>query len=133
MISAFGSRHDDIGIGRFAQKKCEKRRRHERHVAGKHQQPVVAGGRERRIEAAERPRVSHTVGYDADTGVGRSGRLSGYQQNVVGQPREFGDLTLENRTPLNFECTFVASAEPGGSAPGKNRRAGHDLSILLCH
>jgi hypothetical protein len=130
MISAFGPRHDSIYRAAQCDKAFEEGGRYKRHVAGNHDESVVAGGRQRRVEPAQRTAVRNPIG---DT-MNSSDFLmwtSPDQQNIVGQLTQFMELTLENPSPADTQLAFIVSAEAARLPAGENRGTGHRSVILL--
>lgn len=130
MISAFGARHDSIYRVAQCDKPLEEGGRYKRHVAGDDDETVVAGGRQRRVETAQRPAIGNTIG---DT-MNPSDFLmwtSPDQQDIVGQLAQFIKLTLENPSTADAQLAFIAPAEAARLPAGKNRGTGHCQVILL--
>jgi len=130
MISAFGARHDSIYRVAQRDQPFEEGGRDKRHVAGDDDETVVASGRQRRVEAAQRPAVGNTIG---DT-MNSSDVLmwtSPDQQDIVGQLTQFIELTLENPSAADAHLAFIASAEAARLPAGENRGTGHCPVILL--
>ena len=73
-------------------------RRDVRHVAGHDEHGVPAGGRERRMQTAERSAVGHDVGHRAGA---RYCPPSADQREIGRQRRERRELPLENRPALD--------------------------------
>jgi len=130
MISAFGPRHDSIYRVAQSDKAFEEGGRYQRHVAGDDDESVVAGDRQRRVEAAQRPAVRNTIG-DMMNSSDLLMWTSPDQQDIVGQPTQFIELTLEDPSPADAQLAFIASAEAARLPAGENRGTGHRFVILL--
>jgi len=130
MISAFGPRHDSIYRVAQCNQAFEEGRRYKRHVAGDDDESVVASGRQRRVETAQRPAAGNTIGDTMNT----SDFLmwtSPDQQDIVGQLTQFIELTLENPSPADPQLAFIAPAEAARLSAGEDRGTGHQSVILL--
>jgi len=130
MISAFGPRHDSIYRVAQSDKTFEEVGRYQRHVAGDDDESVVAGDRQRGVEAAERPAVRNTIG-DMMNSSDLLMWTSPDQQDIVGQPTQFIELTLQDPSPADAQLAFIASAEAARLPAGENRGTGHRIVILL--
>lgn len=130
MISAFGPRHDSIYRVAQCDEAFEEGGRYERHVAGDDDESVVASGRQRRVETAQRPAVGNTIG-DMMNSNDFLMWTSPDQQDIVGQLTQFIELPLENPSPADAQFAFIAPAEAARLSAGENRGAGHRSVILL--
>jgi hypothetical protein len=129
MISAFGARDDGVCVPGLGEEMDEKRRGHKRHVARHHDEMVVAGRRQGRVEAAERPAVRHSIGHNADIAHAVN-RIATHQQDVIGYLPELRQLAIENRATADQQSAFVASAKPAGPTTRENCGTRHSFSIL---
>jgi hypothetical protein len=130
MISAFGPRHDSIYPVAQYDKAFEECGRYKGHVAGDDNQLVVASGRQRRVETAQRAAVGNTI---SDT-MNSSDFLMWTrpdEQDIVGQLTQFVELTLENPSTADAQLAFIVSAEAARLPAGENRGTGHYPVILL--
>jgi len=144
MIPAFGLRHDRDKRIRFAalarlalpatlagkrRQICEKRRGHIRHIARNNHDDVISRDRERRMQTAERPASRYQVGNGCQARPRRRRRPAD-QQNLVCNLRQFIHLAIEDRPPIDNECTLVLAPEPGRAPARQNRCAQHVHAIL---
>ena len=66
MIATIGAGHDGVGAAGQREQMREKRRGHERHVAGQNHGRVASRLGQRGVETAERPAATHAVGDHSD-------------------------------------------------------------------
>ena len=129
MISAFGARDDGVCVLGLGEEMGEKRRGYKGHVARHHDELVVAGRRQGRVKAAERPAVRHSIGHNADVAHAVNW-IAADQQDVIGYLPERRQLAIENRATADQQSAFVASTKPAGPTTCENCGARHSLSIL---
>ena len=132
--SARRLRHDRIPLGRIGiGEPAQRRTGNERQIAGEHQDRVVAGGAERRVQAAERTRAGDGVRNHARLAPGIAIGVVRDDADIVGERREGGQLTVEDAASVDDQGGLVGATEAAGATACQDRGGNARLHARQYH
>jgi hypothetical protein len=126
------SRHHGVRV-RARSQVGDEHRVNVRHVAGDDEHGVTLGFRERGVKPTQRSAARYEISDVAQLRepVAIAGARAAHHQNIGRDPRQLGDLTFQDRLPVDDERTLVLAAEAARSTAGENSCTVHASGSIL--